>query len=136
MVDIDAHEDHVPWIREINFAISRFGHLASEFLRKYGKKSLRAELLISLLEAEKREEYAAHLAESKLRTEGAQDSLAIQIAKNRIRDLRNEGRFNLWVLNEETGEQELTSQPFEETPLYEATVLRDGKPQQLVKWQK
>lgn len=125
----------VPWIREINYAVSRFGHLAEEFLDEHGKDGLRAELLIKLLEVEKQEQYHS-LGLSKFNADGSLDPLAIEIAKNRIHDIRNESRLSAWVLNPETGDQELATEPIEEVPLYDGAILKDGKRQQLVKYEK
>lgn len=124
---METIDNQVPWIREINYAVSQFGHLAGKFITEHGKDALRAELLLKLLEAEKREQYQS-LARSKFNVEGSLDPLAVEIAKNRIHDIRNESRLNAWVLNPETGDQELATEPISEVPLYDdANTIPEGE---------
>ena len=73
----------IPWIREIRYAVSRFGHLAKSFLATYGR-GLRNEILIALLEAAKTR---PHLRATSYQKKGKLDSYAIQIAKNLLKDL-------------------------------------------------
>jgi hypothetical protein len=123
----------IPWIREIRFAVSRFGHLAKSFLVTDTKDGLRNEIFIALYEAAKTR---PHLLASRYLKKGPLDSYAIQIAKNRIKDLGTPKRGGMeWVLNETEGQQERREIKVEEIPFYDATVLLGGKPSKLINYQ-
>jgi hypothetical protein len=122
----------IPWIREIRYAVSKFGHLAKSFLATYGRDGLRNEILVALLEAAKTR---PHLQDSAYRNDRKLDSYAIQIAKNLLKDLGEPKYGSEWVLNEAEGQQEKRKRQVQEIPFYDATILLSGKPTKLINYQ-
>jgi len=121
-----------PWIREIRYAVSKFGHLAKSFLATEGRDGLRNEILVALLEVAKTR---PHLQASRYRTEGKLDPYAVEIAKNLLKDLAEPKHGSEWVLNEAEGQQEKRKRQVQEIPFYDATILLSGKPTKLINYQ-